>query len=118
MTAADRAASRKTYSGTRTGAGSVVAVTTMSEDGAASWRPLDPRLDLRTHSPHLEWGGGGRASAQLALAILADHLEDADLALRLHQRFKLAVVSLLPYEGWMLSEQDVQEAILEVSTAA
>lgn len=36
-------------------------------------RDLDPRLDLRNHSPTgFAWGYGGSGPAQLALAILAD----------------------------------------------
>ena len=35
-------------------------------------RPLDPRLDLCSHSPSgFEWGYGGSGPAQLALALLA-----------------------------------------------
>src|SRR5439155_2970286 len=37
--------------------------------------PLNPRLDLRKHSvTGFEWGYGGSGPAQLALALLADHL--------------------------------------------
>ena len=52
-------------------------------------RPLDPRLDLWEHSPTgFEWGYGGSGPAQLALALLADHLGDDELAMALHQDFK------------------------------
>lgn len=105
------AQTQKVYLGTRTGAGVVVAVTTKSGDGVIRWRPLDPRFDLLNHSPHLEWGGGGRASAQLALAILADLFESAERALELHHRFKLAVVARLPYEGWKLSSREIEAAV-------
>ena len=54
-------------------------------DGAA----LDQRLDLYSHSPTgFEWGYGGSGPAQLALAILAHHLPNANDALALHQEFK------------------------------
>jgi hypothetical protein len=104
----------KSYSGTRTSAGCVVAVTTIDADGSTHSRLLDPRHDICNHSPSFEWGGGGRGSAQLALAILAEYLEDPALALELHQSFKVRVVAVLPYEGWTLSDEDVAEAILHL----
>ena len=67
----------KTYTGTRTAAGCAVTVT----DGGTS-RALDPRFDLRTHSPDgFEWGYGGSGPAQLALALAADVLADDEAAL-------------------------------------
>lgn len=104
---------RKTYAGTRTTTSAEVVVTEMSGDGVASSTKLDPRFDLHCHSEQLEWGGCGRPSAQLALALLADHIQDDARALALHHRFKLAVVSLLPYDGWVLNSQDVAAALTE-----
>jgi hypothetical protein len=44
---------------------------------------LPPRCDLYNHSPTgFAWGYGGSGPAQLALAILADYLEDDAKALR------------------------------------
>ncbi len=107
-----RCAGTKIYSGTRTKTSPLVVVTETTGHGVGRRsQPLDPRLDLCSHSPDLEWGGGGHPSAQLALAILADHLEDAARAVQLHQRFKLAVVARLPYRGWTLSADDVAAAI-------
>src|SRR5438309_1179877 len=52
-------------------------------------RALPFRRDLRCHSPaEFEWGYGGQGPAQLALAILADHLGDDQEALNLYHRFK------------------------------
>jgi len=60
--------------------------------GAAKFSRLDPRHDLRNHSPDgFAWGYGGSGPAQLALAILADALDDRE-ATRLYQRFKFDVV--------------------------
>ena len=60
----------KTYIGTRLEQGCEVYVT---EDGRQY--PLPLRLEIRNHSPTgFEWGFGGSGPAQLALAILADHL--------------------------------------------
>jgi hypothetical protein len=74
--------------------------------------PLNPRLDLRNHSPSgLEWGYAGSGPAQLALAILVDHFGDAPKALSLYQDFKFAVVARLPQEGWTLTSDQIQQAI-------
>ena len=75
-------------------------------------RALDPRFDLRFHSPDgFEWGYGGSGPAQLALALLADHLGDNEKALALYQDFKGLVVSGLPREGWKLSSRDIDQAL-------
>ncbi len=70
-------------------------------------QPLNPRFDLRNHSPTgFEWGYGGIGPAQLALAILADCVGD-NLALRHHQDFNRAVVAKLPHKHWTLTEQQI-----------
>ena len=52
-------------------------------------RQLEPRLDLRNHSPTgFSWGYLGSGCAQLALALLVDVLGDKGRALDLYQRFK------------------------------
>ena len=67
----------KTYTGHRTEGGCRVVVSV----GCAG-RGLDPRLDLRNHSPSgFEWGYGGSGPAQLALALAADVLGDDEAAL-------------------------------------
>jgi hypothetical protein len=85
----------KAYEGRRKGSAVIVTV-----DGL----PLDPRLDLCSHSPTgFEWGYGGSGPAQLALALLADHAGDDEEAVMLHQDFKRVVVARLPYRGWELT---------------
>jgi hypothetical protein len=75
-------------------------------------RALDPRFDLRTHSPDgFEWGYGGSGPAQLALALLADCLNDDGGALALYQDFKRAVVASLPRDAWTLTEEEVRRAV-------
>ena len=57
-------------------------------------------------------GYGGSGPAQLALAILSDHLADDRQALDLYQRFKWAVVVELPRRrSWTLTSQDIDRAI-------
>jgi hypothetical protein len=74
--------------------------------------PLNPRLDLQSHSPSgFEWGYGGSGSAQLALALLAEHLEDDGLAEDLHQSFKWAVVANLPHSRWILTGDEINKIL-------
>jgi Family of unknown function (DUF6166) len=83
-----RPRNRKAYTGCRGPEGCVVWVT----DGTSEPKPLDPCWELRNHSPTgFEWGYGGSGPAQLALAILADHLDDDRAALNLYQRFQMGM---------------------------
>src|SRR5688572_7697060 len=81
-------------------------------------RALDPRFDLRMHSPDgFEWSYGGSGPAQLALGILADHLANERQALDLYQRFKWTVVSGLPRRGWTLTSDQVEHALQTIREA-
>lgn len=81
-------------------------------DVSVNGRPLNPRLDLWNHSPTgFEWGYGGSGPAQLALALLADHLSNDDEAVSLHQDFKRAIIANLPHRGWTLTSQQIQETV-------
>ena len=91
----------------------------LTPDGAVvtvNGRPLDPRYDLRNHSPTgYAWGYGGSGPAQLALAILADLLEDDEKAQRLYQPFKWKVIARLPQNaGWTLAGEGILAAIEEI----
>lgn len=93
----------KTYEGRREGYAAIVTV---------NGRPLNPRLDLWNHSPTgFEWSYGGSGPAQLALAILADHLGDDRQALAVHQTFKFEVVAGLPKRAWTLTSRDMDAAL-------
>jgi hypothetical protein len=72
-------------------------------------KELDPRFDLRNHSPTgFAWGYGGSGPAQLALAILADAYGDDEIAQELYQDFKWAFIAHLPQDkDWMISETAV-----------
>ena len=92
----------KTYAGDRTIDGIVATV-----DG----HPLDERLDMRRYSENgFEWTYEGPESRQLALAILADHLGDADRALALVEPFMRDVVANFD-NTWEMSSDDVAAAI-------
>ncbi len=100
----------KVYEGTREGRAVDVTV-----DG----RPLNPRLDLWNHSPTgFEWGYGGSGPAQLALALLADHLDDDEHAVALHQDFKRMIVVDLLRRGWTLTTREIQAAVDKLGTPA
>ncbi|WP_439628571.1 DUF6166 domain-containing protein [Gemmata sp.] len=82
-------------------------------------RPLNPRLDLRSHSPTgFEWGYPGSGPAQFALALAADVLKDDDRALLIYQRLKFDLIAALPHEGWALTEPEVWAAILVTEEGA
>jgi hypothetical protein len=85
---------------------------TVTVDG----RPLDPRLDLCNLSAEgFDWGNDSVASAQLALAILADHAGD-ETARRLFEDFNLAVIARLPPKRWTLSRGDIDHALAVIET--
>ncbi|HEX3885150.1 MAG TPA: DUF6166 domain-containing protein [Stellaceae bacterium] len=92
----------KRYEGGRSLAGAEVTV-----DG----HPLDPRYDLRRLSPTgFEWTYEGTGPAQLALALLADHLGDDTRALALHDAFMRNVVANLD-NSWELTSADIDAAL-------
>jgi hypothetical protein len=95
-----------TYKGVREGASCSVSI---------EGRPLDPRVDLLLHAPGFDWGNDGEGAAQLALAMLADHTGE-EVALRLHQYFKKAVIARLPPMRWTLSRDDINHALAVIET--
>ena len=81
---------------------------------------LNPRLDLRNHSPSgLSWGYGGSGPAQLSLALIADATGDDELALEVYQDFKWALIQHLPQDGsWVLSDTVIQVMARKFAKAA
>ena len=97
----------KFYRGGRSLDGAVVTV-----DGT----PLDPRYDLRQLSATgFEWTYEGGGPAQLALALLADHLGDDAQALQLHERFMRHFVAELD-NSWELTSADIDTALAELES--
>lgn len=99
----------KTYSGRVADERDILSddiVTVTDDDGT---RPLDPRLDLRNHSPTgFAWGYGGSGPAQLALALCADALGEDAAALRFYIRFKFKVVATWPQgKPWSITADEV-----------
>ena len=92
----------KTYTGDRTIDGIRVLV-----DG----EPLNPRLDLRSLSrTGFEWTYEGDAPAQLALALLADHLRDDAEALAHYELFMREIVANFDNE-WVMTGADIDSAL-------
>ena len=93
----------KVYRGTVTPEGTVVTV---------NGKVLDPRLDIRNHSPSgLSWGYGGSGPSQLALAILAD-LVGVEEALRHYQEFKWSVIAKFVQDAdWILTEEYIRASL-------
>jgi hypothetical protein len=92
----------KIYEGARSLDGAIVTV-----DG----KPLPPRFDLRALSKAgFEWTYEGAGPAQLALALLADHLGDDGEALRQYESFMREVVALLD-NAWRLTSDDIDAAL-------
>ena len=96
----------KIYRGGRSLDGAIVTVSEGSES-----RPLQPRLDLaHLSATGFEWTYEGAGPAQLALALLADHLGDDSRALLLHEKFMCAVVAELD-NSWELTSADIDAAL-------
>ena len=95
----------KVYRGGRSLDGAVVTV-----DG----QPLPPRYDLkRLSATGFEWTYEGVGPAQLALALLADHLGDDGRALVLYEPFMRRVVAELD-NSWELTSADIDVALAEL----
>ncbi len=92
----------KQYNGTRTIDGIKVTV-----DG----KPLDERFDIEVFDDKgFEWSYEGTAPRQLALAILADHFNDADQARNAVETFMSTVIANLDND-WTLSSNDIDAAL-------
>lgn len=79
---------------------------------------LNPRYDLRNHSPDgLSWGYHGSGPAQAALAILCDALHDDARALQLYQSFKSRVLAALPMdEEWQMTHDQVLQRVRQLES--
>src|SRR5262245_29167481 len=72
-------------------------------------RALPPRLDLRNYGADCySWGCDGPGSDQLALAMLADAMQDDVRAPALQPLFKREVIAVLPQNHWVLDRGLVQ----------
>ena len=96
----------KTYRGSRE-RGKVWIESAHYEGG---WRDLPLRLDIANHSRSgFEWGYLGSSPAQLALAILCEHLGEPQLAVRFYEEFKEDVVARWKGDEWTFTEPEIEE---------
>lgn len=71
--------------------------------------PLDPRYDLRNHSPNgFNWGYGGSGPAQLALALAVELLGDR-AGQEVYQDFKESYIAKLTADRWTVSYYRLRE---------
>jgi hypothetical protein len=92
----------KLYKGERTIDGIVVTV-----DGI----PLDHAFEIKTFDEKgFEWSYEGSAPLQLALAILVNHFQDAEVALNQVDRFMRLVIANLDND-WIISEEDIGHSL-------
>lgn len=81
-------------------------------------RPLDLRLDLRSHSPTgFEWGYAGSGPSQLALAICARLVGDLR-AVRVYQTFKETVIAPIRTPYWRIEATEALAAIERIEREA
>lgn len=88
---------------------------------------LNPRTDLRNHSPDgFQWGYGGSGPAQLALALCCDtciaalplnrtaeqQLHAQNRALAVYQQVKATLIAAIQTDVWRLDSHVVMGAIL------
>tara|TARA_Y100000758_G_scaffold276212_1_gene220958 strand:+ start:539 stop:862 length:324 start_codon:yes stop_codon:yes gene_type:complete len=90
-----------------------------TQDGAEVWvdgTPLPNRTDLKKISRDglFEWSYEGAEPTQLALAMLADHLQDDTNALFLHENFMKRVVAYFDND-WEMTSSDIDRALKNIS---
>lgn len=105
----------KIYEGARSNSKGAVVIVRFEHQGEKHTRTLDPRHDLRNHSPDgFEWGYLGSGPAQLALAICADVLGDDERAQRVYQQFKEREIAPIKDDDWTLTETTARDVIAEI----
>lgn len=103
----------KVYEGRRGARGA--RVTVRDTDGNGKGVELRARRDLRNHSPAgFEWGYNGSGPAQLALAILADALDDDERAMLNYQRFKQRVIAAFDCDTFRIDAAQVRAHVEQI----
>lgn len=96
----------KHYCGKRTIDGILVTV-----DGNS----LDEQFDVQVYDEKgFEWSYVGSAPSQLALALLVDHLQDADKAKVRVEAFANEVIANLDND-WDLTSEDIEQALTDLA---
>lgn len=109
----------KVYEGARSNSNGAVVIVRFEHNGQKHTRALDPRHDLRNHSPDgFEWGYGGSGPAQLALALCIDHLGgDLERAQRVYHGVKFALIGPIQAPTWTLTTEQIAQAIEKIEGA-
>lgn len=103
----------KHYLGERTPAGCTVEV--LDRNDPSGGYPLDPRFDLRRHSPDgFSWGYAGSGPAQLSLALLADALGNDERAQDNYQEFKRRMIAPIEGDTWKMSQEDIRQTVARI----
>ena len=107
------------YTGKIINDGVITDVDRIVTNGKGKILNLEASLRVVNHSPTgFCWGYGGSGPAQLALAILMDHLGDTERAKALYQDFKWKVIAKLPMdEDFTLTDEQIESAISEIDIA-
>ena len=80
----------------------------ISDADGQNLRKLPMYLDEVNHSPTgFEWGYGGSGPAQLAYAILREFAGKGFAQVH-YQQFKWDIVGMFPYEGFVLTGEEIQ----------
>ena len=104
------------YIGERTPDGCQVVVIDPARPDEA--RLLNPRYDLRNHSPDgYNFGYNGSGPAQLSLALLADALGDDRRAQSVYQEFKFKVIGRLQGDRFELTDDQIKATVAELDAA-
>lgn len=91
--------------------GTPVEVYVRCTDGTT--RVLNPRNDIRNHSPDgCNWGYSGSGPAQLALAVLAEYTGSARFASKYYQVFKFEVIAGVKSSRICLTATQLREWVL------
>ena len=104
----------KLYVGVRTELDRRVLVTSTQRE-FADYRLSVERMDDRDGC---EWGCDPGGAAQLALAILVDHLAGEEWGPRLARRFAERLITTLPANFWVLSEKEVAAVVARLTAEA
>lgn len=70
-----------------------------------------PQLNGFNDEDSFEWGYAGRGPDRLALSILAHHFGSIGLALNHRKNFVDNVIAELPFEGWTLTSEEIDQAL-------
>jgi hypothetical protein len=85
------------------------------EDVGGVREKLNPRCDLRNHSPDgFQWGYAGSGPAQLSLALVADASGDDRLTMKVYQKFKFNIVARLQ-PTWKMTAEEVMAEVDKIA---